>query len=110
MVEKSNKVNLASWPEENRKLADYVISMQQLKFDYRKLLNDLALGKESILSEVLEQVVIRTKKEDSPSMTIEEVEKTLNGEELKPEYAWYVGRMAERHFNYEHQKQANKEG
>ena len=30
----SNKVSLASWPKKERKLADYMISMQSLKFEY----------------------------------------------------------------------------
>lgn len=79
----SNKVNLATWPERERKLADYMISMQHLKFEYRKLLNDLALGQNSLLSEVLEQIVMKTNREDSTSMTAEEVEKILEGEEIK---------------------------
>lgn len=78
----SNKVDLAFWPEEKRKLADYIISMQHLKFEYRKLLNDLALGKESLLSHILEQLVRKTEREDATSMTVEEVIKTLRGEEM----------------------------
>ncbi len=78
-----NKVDLASWPEKERKLADYIISMQHLKFEYRKLLNDLALGQNSFLSEVLGQIVIRTKREDSTSMTSEEVENLIKGGEVK---------------------------
>lgn len=79
----SNKLNLASWPENERKLADYIISMQHLKFEYRKLLNYLALGQNSLLSEVLSQIVIRTNKEDSTSMTAEEIERLMRGEEIK---------------------------
>jgi hypothetical protein len=79
----SKKVDLASWPEEERKLADYMISMQHLKFEYRKLLNDLALGQDSLLSEVLGQIVGRTKREDSTSMTAKEVENLLKGEDIK---------------------------
>lgn len=79
----SNKVDLASWPEEKRKLADYIISMQHLKFEYRKLLNDLALRQNSLLSEVLGQIIARTNREDSTSMTAEEIEKLLRGIEVK---------------------------
>ena len=79
----SNKVNLASWPEKERKLADYTISMQHLKFEYRKLLNDLALGQNSLLSEVLGQIVMKTNREDSTSMTSKEIEKLLEGKEIK---------------------------
>lgn len=79
----SNKVDLASWPEKERTLADYMISMQHLKFEYRKLLNDIALGQESLLSAVLGQIVMRTNREDSTSMTLEEIEKLLNEEEIK---------------------------
>src|SRR3989344_3537279 len=79
----SNKVDLVSWPEKERKLADYTISMQHLKFEYRKLLNDLALGQNSLLSEVLGQIVMKTNREDSTSMTCEEVEKLINNEDIK---------------------------
>jgi len=79
----SKKVDLISWPEKERKLADYMISMQHLKFEYRKLLNDLALGQNSLLSEVLGQIVMRTNREDSTSMTAKEVENLLKGEEIK---------------------------
>ncbi|MEK6892802.1 MAG: PEP-utilizing enzyme [Nanoarchaeota archaeon] len=57
--------------------------MQHLKFEYRKLINDLALGQNSILSEVLRQIVMRTNREDSISMTAEEVEKLLKDEKVK---------------------------
>lgn len=79
----SKKVELTNWPEEKRKLADYIISMQDLKFKYRKLMNDLALGKDSILSELLEQIIIRTSREDSTSMTVEELGKLLMEEKVK---------------------------
>ena len=79
----SNKVNLASWSEKERKLANYIGSMQHLKFEYRKLLNDLALGQNSLLSNILGQIVIRTNREDSTSMTAEEIEKLLNGKDTE---------------------------
>jgi len=73
----SKKIDLSLWPEEKRKLANYMISMQHLKFEYRKLMNNLALGKTSILSEILGQIIQRTKREDSISMTLKEVETLL---------------------------------
>lgn len=79
----SNEVNLTLWPEEERRLADYIISMQHLKFEYRKLLNDLALGQNSLLSEVLGQIIIRTNRQDSTSMTAEEIMGLIRGKEIK---------------------------
>jgi pyruvate,water dikinase len=78
----ANKVDITSWEEEKRKLADYIIKMQHLKFEFRKLLNDLALGKDSLLSHVLEQLVMKTRREDATSMSIEEIQKVLDGEEV----------------------------
>ena len=79
----SNKINLASWPEEKRKLADYIIGMQHLKFEYRKLMNDVAIGKDSILSKIMEQLIIRTKRDDATSMNVEEIVNLLNGNKIK---------------------------
>ena len=79
----SKKIDLSSWPEKERKIAEYIISMQHLKFKYRKVLNDLALGKNSLLSKVLEQVIMRTNRKDSTSMTVSEVIRLINGEEIR---------------------------
>lgn len=86
----SNKVDLTSWPEDKKKLADYLISMQHLKLNYRKLVNNLALGQNSLLSIILGQVVVRTGREDSTSMTFEEVERLLNREEISNVFERHV--------------------
>jgi pyruvate,water dikinase len=69
----SNKVSLASWPEEKSKLADYIINMQSLKLELRKVLNEVWMGPASILAKSLEQLVIRTKRDDAVNLTLEEV-------------------------------------
>lgn len=79
----SNKIEVASWPETMRKLADYIINIQHLKFEYRKIFNEIILGKDVICSKLLQQLVIRTKREDATSMTFEEIKKVLNGEKIK---------------------------
>lgn len=79
----SNKVEIISWPEKMRKLAEYIINMQYLKFEYRKLLNDIFLGKNSFVSRVLKQLVVKTGREDATSMTIEEIKDCLNGKHIK---------------------------
>ena len=79
----SNKVKITSWPEAMRKLADYIINMQHLKFEYRKLINTVILGENSLFSELLKQLIIKTNRKDSTSMTFEEIKKVLNGEKIK---------------------------
>jgi len=79
----SDKVNIASWPEEMRKLADYIINTQHLKLDYRKIINTMGLGETSLLQRLLKELGKRTEREDSPSMTLEEAKKVLNGKEVK---------------------------
>lgn len=78
----SNKADIVSWPEGIRKLADYIVNMQHLKLEYRKVMNGLALGEKALLPRVLEQLGIKTEREDVASMTIEEVKMVLNDKEL----------------------------
>jgi len=85
----SNEADIVSWPEGMRKLADYISNMQHLKLEYRKVMNGLALGEKALLPRILEQLGIRTKREDVASMTIEEAKMVLNGKEL--------GDVADRH-------------
>lgn len=79
----SKKVDLSSWQKEDRRIAEYMINMQHLKFELRKVLNEVWMGPNSILSRVLEQLVIRTGREDALSMTLEEVNDCLNGKEIQ---------------------------
>jgi len=79
----SNKVDLALLPEKMRKLADYIINMQHLKFEYRKILNEVALGENVFLWKLLRQLVTRTNREDAVSMTLKEFKNVLNGEKMK---------------------------
>ncbi|OGJ16908.1 hypothetical protein A3K73_00530 [Candidatus Pacearchaeota archaeon RBG_13_36_9] len=79
----SNKVEIIFWPEKIRKLAEYIIGVQYLKFEYRRLLNDIFLGKNSFASKILNQLVVKTGREDATSMTIEEVKACLNGKQIK---------------------------
>ena len=76
----SGDIDITSWPEDKRKLAEYVINIQYLKFEYRKLINKIILGKKSIVSRILEQLVKRTGREDATSMKFEEVKSCLEGE------------------------------
>lgn len=79
----SGDIDLSSFPGDKRKLADYIINMQHLKFSLRKVLNDVWMGSDAILSKVLEQLIIRTGRKDAVSMTLEEVKDCLNGKEVK---------------------------
>jgi pyruvate,water dikinase len=79
----SKKINISYWPEDKKKLAEYIINMQHLKFELRKVLNEIWMGPTSVLSKVLEQLVIRTGREDSLSMTLEEVKDSLEGKTVK---------------------------
>jgi len=79
----SNRVEIGLWPEKIRRLADYIIGMQHLKFEYRKMFNEVVKGKESSCSKLLQQLVARTGREDATSMTINEVKDCLNGKEVK---------------------------
>lgn len=79
----SDKVDLFLWPESERKLADYIIAMQHLKFELRKTINDCLMGPDSIIAKSIEQLVIRTGREDAPCMTFDEIKNLLNGKEIK---------------------------
>lgn len=79
----SKRIDISSWPNDKKKLAEYIINMQHLKFDLRKVLNEIWMGPTSILSKVLEKLVIVTSREDSLSMTFEEALNCLNGEKVK---------------------------
>lgn len=78
----SNKVDITRWPDNMRKLADYIINMQHIKLEYRKVMNDLALGQNTLLAKILEQMVIKSGREDATSMTFEEFIACLTGEEI----------------------------
>jgi len=78
----SNKVDLTRWPDNMRKLADHIINMQHIKLEYRKVMNDLALGKNALLSKIVEQMVIKSRREDATSMTFEEFISCFIGEEI----------------------------
>lgn len=78
----SKKININSWPIEKRKLAEYVIFMQSLKFEYRILANEFFLGENSIFATIINQIFLRTNRKDCLSMTLEEIEKVLNHEKI----------------------------
>lgn len=79
----SKRVSIDSWQEDDKRVAEYIINMQHLKFELRKVLNEVWMGPNSILSRVLEQLVIRTGRDDALSMTFEEVNDCLNGEKIE---------------------------
>jgi len=79
----SNKVEIVSWPEGVRQLADYIINMQHIKLEYRKLLNGIVLGESSVFVRILTESIKRTGREDVTSMTIDEVKGILAGWEAK---------------------------
>lgn len=85
----SNKADISAWPDDMRKLADHIINMQNIKLEYRKTMNNLALGESSLLSRVLEQLIIRTGREDAASMTFEEILSCFTNEK--------IGDISERH-------------
>ncbi len=79
----SGDADLSLFPEEMRKLADYIINMQHLKFELRKTVNEVFMGPDALLSKVLEQLVKRTGREDATSMTLDEFRDCLNGKSIK---------------------------
>lgn len=78
----SANIDLSSFPEDKRKLTEYIINMQHLKLELRKVLNEVWMGLDSVLSKILEQIVIRTDREDAVSMTLEEIKDCLNGKQI----------------------------
>lgn len=76
----SGRVEIASWPEKMRKLADYIINIQHLKFEYRKILNDVD---STFMVTLLKQLVLKTGREDATSMTFKELNDCLNGKQIK---------------------------
>ena len=79
----SKKADIGLWEEDKKKLVDYIIKMQHLKLKLRKVLNEVWMGQNSVLSKVLGQLVIRTHREDAMSMALEEIKKCLNGEKVQ---------------------------
>lgn len=57
--------------------------MQKLKFEFRKLINALALGEKSLLLDVMNQLMIRLKREDTLYLTVEEIKNVFNGNTVK---------------------------
>ena len=78
----SSEVNLVSWPEEKRNLVDYIINIQRLKLELRKVLNEVWMGPKSVLAKSLEQLVIRTKREDAINLTLDEVKELFRGKDV----------------------------
>jgi len=79
----TNKIDLSPWPEKEKRLAEYLIKMQHLKFDLRKLVNKAWMGPDALLIRLFGEVIKRTKREDATSMTLEELKKCLKGKEIK---------------------------
>jgi len=86
----SENLNLASWPEKERKLADYIMSMQHLKFELRKVINDVLMGPNAICTKILNEIIKRTGREDAVEMTLEEVKDCMNGKLVKDIYERHV--------------------
>ena len=78
----SKKVDIGSWPKQERMLAEYIMNMQHLKFELRKIVNSLSLGPDSFLAKIIEQLVIRLKREDAPEMTFNEIKRFFSGENI----------------------------
>jgi len=78
----SKEEELINFPEDIRKLADYIIDMQEFKFELRKMMNEVWMGESSLLSSIIFQFIKRTGREDSPNMTIEEIKDCLNGKSI----------------------------
>jgi len=79
----SGDANLDLWPEDKRKLADYMINMQKLKWDLRKVINETIMGPKSIIAILLEELIKKTGRQDAPNMTLKEIKKFLRGEQVK---------------------------
>jgi hypothetical protein len=75
----SRKMDVSLFPDDKRKLAEYIINMQHLKFELRKIVNEVWMGPDALLSRVLSQLVEKTGREDGDLMTLEEIKDCLNG-------------------------------
>ncbi|MEK7478479.1 MAG: PEP/pyruvate-binding domain-containing protein [Patescibacteria group bacterium] len=78
----SGKVNLKLWSDDKRKLANYIIKIQHLKFKLRQIINEALIGPNAMIAKLLEQLVVRTGREDSTSMVWEEIKECLNGHKV----------------------------
>ncbi len=78
----SGKVDISLWPEEKKNLASYIISMQHLKFDLRKIMNAVMMGNDSILAQTIGRMMELTNRQDSICMTLEEVKDCLSGKSI----------------------------
>jgi len=79
----SGDADLAAWPEDKRKLADYIINVQKLKFELRKFVNSVVMGTDALVPRVIGQLIIRTNREDAPFMTLEEIKSCMYRKEIK---------------------------
>ena len=79
----SGNIEIANWPEKERKLADYIISVQHLKFKLRKVINEIFIGPQAVIPRFLIQLVVKTEMEDSINMTLSELKECLNNKEVK---------------------------
>ncbi len=86
----SGCADLTTWPEDKRKLADYIINMQHLKFELRKVINKVFIGPTAVIPRLLQQLVIKTGREDALNMTLKEIKNCLNGKEVKEVTDRYV--------------------
>lgn len=86
----SNSISIASWPEEKRKLADYIINIQHLKLELRKVLNLAWIGPASILAKTLEQLIARTKRDDAVNLTLEEIKKLFDNKKISDSHDRHV--------------------
>jgi phosphohistidine swiveling domain-containing protein len=75
----SGKVDILSWPEREKKLASYMISMQVLKLKLRSIINDSWMGENSMLVKLFAQLNKRIKREDATSMNINEIIDLFDG-------------------------------
>jgi len=73
----SGNVDLINWPEVERKLADFIINIQHLKFKLRKVVNQVFMGSTSVIPRLLQQLIIKTGRKDILFMTRKEVERLL---------------------------------
>ncbi|MFA6428441.1 MAG: PEP/pyruvate-binding domain-containing protein [Candidatus Buchananbacteria bacterium] len=81
----AKKGSLKKYPPHIRRLADYMINMQHLKFELRKVINETLMGEESLINNVFLQLIRRTGRNDILSMTLLEVKKCLSKEKDIPD-------------------------
>lgn len=79
----SNKIDLSIFPRDIKILTEHLSKIQNIKLNMRKTMNDVIMGPESLTSKILIELISRSRREDTTSMTFEEIERLFKGEKIE---------------------------